>query len=135
MTLRLMTKENTASGSLPSRTARDLEILGSALRVMATEMPARVTLRQCLFLMTVAYAHVTNRSVTVRSIRTFLGDNLGKSIEKSFHLFLEPTDRDPDRLGWITQVQDPNDLRNKELKLTKAGMDFLVPIIESVEGL
>ena len=75
----------------------------------------------------VARAHIRNQSITMAELMTSVGDDergspiLGRSIERTFGLFMEPSKHNPDGLGWVTQQLDEDDRRKKYLKLTDLG--------------
>ena len=125
--------------------AGDFEMLAATLAALSNRTPARTTLRQALFLMTVAYCHAMGRSVTLADTVAICGDSteidpvtglhepvLGRAIEKSAWVFMEPTRAYPDALSWIEQVSDPDDRRKKYLKLTELGQRELASVIASL---
>lgn len=129
-----MTKQ-TASAVLPLSSGKPLKLLTTAFRLCAEVLPSRITLRQCLFISMVAYGHATNQRVSLRTIKTALGDSIGRSIEKSYFIFREPTKRAPDGMGWIEQVADPDDMRQAYLRLTPVGVAALTPLLDTIAGL
>ncbi len=58
---------------------------------------------------------------------------LGRSIERTFGLFMEPTKQNPDGLGWVTQEMDPEDRRKKYPKLTDKGREAVTKITEATK--
>lgn len=121
---------------LPKRSAQDLESLGRALAVIAAGGHDRVTVKQSLFFMSVAYAHAMNHSVTLTDILSaYEGTGaLGGAVRKSYNVFFEKSARHPDALGWIKQEEDPDDRRFKFLKLTERGEEVASDIVEAMRG-
>ncbi len=140
----LQTMTETPSGNrderkplpLPKRSAQDLESLGRALAVIAAGGHDRVTVKQSLFFMSVAYAHAMNHSVTLTDILSaYEGTGaLGGAVRKSYNVFFEKNARFPDALGWIKQEEDPDDRRFKFLKLTERGEEVAADIVEAMRG-
>ena len=127
------------------RFAGDFEMLSAVLASLSLRCPSRTTVRQALFLATVAHLHAMGRSATLTDIVLMLGDSnerdpdtgallpmLGKSIERSAGVFMEPSRHYPDALSWIEQVMDPDDKRKKYLRLTKRGERELADVIDAL---
>lgn len=138
--LQIMTENTTKTRSsgdepskLPARSARDLEDLGRAISALAAVGHERMTVKQSLFFITVAFAHAMGRSVTLSQIQEEAG-SLSGSVRKSYQVFLEKTKRDPDNLGWIYQERDEDDRRVNYLKLTKTGVSVASAIAEAMRG-
>lgn len=117
--------------SLGARSARDLEDLGSALAELAARAHDRLTVKQSLFFITVAFAHAMGRSVTLTDVMTqFEGTgSLGGAIRKSYDVFLPHHG-----LGWITQEENADDRRIKFLKLTDEGVRIVDVILKAMRG-
>jgi hypothetical protein len=136
----------TTSFKLPAHSAQDYENLGAALAVLALAVPARTTIRQALFLAIVCYASAMGRSITLKDVVDAAGDGnehdergapmplLGRAIEKSSAVFFEPHKRNPDGLGWIEQVPNEDDRRQKFLRLTPLGAEACGKIIQALRA-
>lgn len=100
-----------------------LEALKAVFAALGAEAHDRMTVKQSLFFLSVAHAEAMGQSITLTDIlRKYAGSgSLGGSLIKSYAVFLEPTKRDPNNLGWITQEFDENDKRVKYLRLTEKG--------------
>lgn len=125
------------SHSMPQTlSARALKDLGGSLAALSALGHDRMTVKQALFFLTVAYRHAMGQSVTSTDIVTEFESSgaLGGSIRKSFNVFLAPTRRDPDALNWMFQEEDEDDRRNKYLKLTPTGQDVAAALIEALRG-
>lgn len=125
--------KSNVSAVLPARSAADLELLVSALTVLAKAGHERMTVHQALFFLAAAYHDVMNQSVTVSRIREIY-DPLGRSVEKSSLQFLEPSKKNEEALGWLTQKIDEDDRRVRFLHLTDDGQDVVTAIIEAMRG-
>nr|WP_316628370.1 hypothetical protein [uncultured Brevundimonas sp.] len=117
----------------------------AALLLLAKELPNRVTIRQLLTFAMIVEEVSQNHSITIAEIRAKAGpdkgfkenpdgshklgkdgkperaDLLGQSIGRSYQVFLEPTKKEPDALGWLTVEENEDDRRQKFLRLTKEG--------------
>lgn len=117
--------------SLGARSARDLEDLGAALAELAARSHDRLSVKQSLFFITVAFAHAMGRSITLTDIMTQFADtgSLGGAIRKSYGVFL------PEKgLGWITHEENTDDRRIKFLKLTDEGIRIVEIILKAMRG-
>lgn len=128
----MTTKGSPTSQSLAARSARDLEDLSAALAEIAARGHDRLTVKQSLFFMTVAYSHAMGKSVTLKDIRDQFEDtgSLGGAIKKSYDVFLP----NRDGLGWIAQEEDQDDRRRKYLKLTDEGFRIVNLILAAMRG-
>ena len=112
---------------LPASSSTVLQRFLTMNRQLADLLPARIGLKQLLMFSLVGYANAAGRDLTLTEIRQLAGkgsdgeDLLGASIERTYAIFMAPTKRYPDGLGWMTQVGDPDDRRKKFLKLTPTG--------------
>ena len=84
------------------------------------EAPSRLSLRQTVFFLGVARASYDNTGITASELVERFPD-LGRGIEHTYSVFLSPTKRFPDRLGWVEARADPDDARRKVLWLTSKG--------------
>lgn len=128
------------TSTLPSSAVRDLSRLSQALQAIAAELPQRTTLRQAVAFATVATMDAAGRSVTLSELNEALGDDLtgipllGTSFDRVFDSFLEPSKRQPDRLGWLFKELDEDDLRKKYLRLTPKGRKVALRLIEALNA-
>ncbi len=130
-----MTGSTMRSWSSPGG-ATMLESFAGFLLAMTSITPPRASARQMLAFCIVARANIRNESINLADLMTAGGDDgdgkaiLGRSIERTFGLFMEPTRQNPDGLGWVTQELDPDDRRKKYLKLTERGWEAVATITE-----
>ena len=74
------------------------------------------------------------RDVTIAEIRKKAGSDklgeelLGQSIGRSYQLFLKPTKKEPDALGWAYVEENEDDRREKFLRLTPEGEAVAIKI-------
>lgn len=135
-----VTKMPTTSTNGPpmqARSVRDLEMLSGVLSAVALRVPERTSVRQLLFFLTAAFMDIQNRPGGMTDIVDLLGDSdnldakgarkplLGRGIEASYVLFLEPNKRNPDALGWLTAVEDEDNRRRKLIRLTDKGRKII----------
>lgn len=95
---------------------------------LATNTPARTTIRQALAFVMIGEADTNNRPHTLSSLRSSGGRDVYDkevfltSIGRSYQLFLTPELSDDEMaLGWVEQENDPDDKRVKKLRLTAEG--------------
>lgn len=131
LTLTMAAATPPTTQSLGARSARDLEDLGAALAELAARAHDRLTVKQSLFFITVAFAHSMNRSITLTDVMTqFAGSgSLGGAIRKSYDVFLPGKG-----LGWITQEENEDDRRIKFLKLTDEGLRITNIVLKAMRG-
>jgi hypothetical protein len=112
---------------LPSTTAASLEGLTAALAKLAELAPERMTVRQALFLTSLAHREAMGHTATVPLIRE---DRpvLKRAGEKHKECFLAATPRHPDALGWVEQEYDEGDRRMRYLKLTPEGREVVTAL-------
>ncbi|WP_313012509.1 phage terminase large subunit [Brevundimonas sp.] len=105
-----------------------------AVQELARELPPRVTLRQLLTFALIVEEVSMGRDVTIAEIRKKAGSDklgeelLGQSIGRSYQLFLKPTKKEPDALGWAYVEENENDRREKFLRLTPEGEEVALKI-------
>lgn len=132
-------RANASDGSVsppPRLSARALEDMAAGFAALSALGHERLTVRQSLVFLAVAHAHAMGRSITLTDIRhRYAGTGaLGDAIIKSFAMFLPPTKRLPEALGWIVQEEDENDRRFKYLRLTEKGQHVAATVIEALKG-
>jgi DNA-binding MarR family transcriptional regulator len=108
----------------PAVLAAELDSMTDALERLAGYGPNTLTLQQAIFFIAVARRDLRHQRVTMAQIRT---DHpaLGRSIEKSKDILLEPTRSYPQAVSWLTQEHDPEDRRVRYLRLTQRGLEVL----------
>jgi hypothetical protein len=114
-----------------ARSAAALSGLVEAMSIMTKEAHKKMSAQQMLFFFAVAYSDVKKQSTTLSDAMGLYGE-LGRSVEKTLVNFLDPTARVPDALGWLRQVEDPDDRRKKYLVLTDAGIAVIGRITDAL---
>lgn len=104
--------------------AAELDAKTDTLERLSAHSPSTLTLRQTLFFLAVARKDLRHHRVTMSQIRAD-HPSLGRSIEKSKDMLLDPTKTYPKAVGWLTQEHDPQDRRVRYLRLTRRGLDVL----------
>lgn len=108
------------------------ELAGSSafLLYLSDASKGRMTIPQAAFFMAAATADVLGSPKTrTQVLEEYEGFN--HSIRKSYRLLMEPTIRDPDRLGWLTSSTNPYDVREKHLLLTEVGRSVVAGSISA----
>lgn len=106
----------------------------AALQKLAQELPPRVTLRQMLTFAMIVEEVSMGRNITIAHVREKAGADkhgdelLGQSIGRSYQLFLKPTKKEPDALGWAYVEENEDDRREKFLRLTPEGEAVAIKI-------
>lgn len=114
--------------------------MSNAVRLLAMDLPATATIRQVLTFSMIVEQISKGHDTIIAEIREVAGlDNrgtelLGQSIGRSYQVFLEPTKRDPDRLGWLALELDENDNRRKVLRLTDKGEAVALSIAKALKA-
>lgn len=103
-----------------------VEFLYDALRVAAPHMGPRTSVKQLFAFLAVARAEAMGETILLSDIRAIEDPATGKSIvdqtiQQTFAVMMEPSDREPKALGWVRQDIDPDDKRRKPLRLTDKG--------------
>lgn len=129
---------STSQQPLPYHFSHELERFTALLVGVTSITPPRTSARQIMAFCMVAMHHIRNRSTTMADLMHMGGDDergvplLGRSIERTFGLFLDPSKVHPDALAWVTQEADPNDKRRKYLRLTDLGAEAVRKIVGAV---
>jgi len=102
-----------------------------ALEALNEAVPYRATARQLQAFASIVAANAIGERVTLTDLR---GRNaeIAANINKSYQLFLPPSPKDAEALGWVTQHHDANDGRKKYLVLTEAGRAIAVKMAEAM---
>lgn len=126
------------NGELVEIAPHDLTRFTDALWTLTAELPTRISLRQALFFCVFAMGDADKLEITLGDVRDKPASEtdprplFGHGIERAYTVFLEPTERDPDNLGWLHQVESGADRRRKYLRLTPKGQAVVQKILESL---
>lgn len=111
----------------PAVLAAELDGLIGVVERLIPHAPETLTARQLLFFLAVARKDLRHSRVTLSQIRSEF-EGLGRSIEKSKDILLEPSRSYPKAVDWLTQEHDPEDRRVRYLRLTPRGLDLLAHV-------
>jgi hypothetical protein len=102
---------------------KPLASLSAVLLYLAEAGHDRLTINQAAFFLLVAAADARGRPLTLTEIMEKTDGILGRSIVNSYKTLLEPHGRQAKdfALGWLTREPDPDDERQKFLRLTEKG--------------
>ncbi len=92
-----------------------LKNLAEGVQALSVLSPARLSIHQAAIFLRIA---ASEKTLTLGEATQGLGL---VQAGRSHVVFLEPTRRDPDGLGWIRLIPDEDDLRVKHVVLTEAG--------------
>lgn len=112
----------------PAVLAAELDGLTGVVERLIPLAPETLTARQLLFFLAVARKDLRHSRVTLSQIKGEF-EGIGRSIEKSKDMLLEPSRAYPKAVGWLTQEHDPEDRRVRYLRLTPRGLDVLAAIV------
>lgn len=103
-----------------------------AVSVLAAEAPERMSLPQLLFFLHAAEADLSGQPSTFTAIREALGSEVGRSVNTTYKVLIEPTKSNPNALGWLMRQTDPSDERMKYLLLTPKGRLVMGKVSEAL---
>lgn len=103
--------------------------VSEALGALAELLPERTSLSQILFFLHAARADMLGKPKRFSDIKEDLGDRINRSLHTTYKLFLSDGNlregaRQPG-LGWLYTEANPQDLREKFIRLTPAGKKLL----------
>jgi len=148
--LRLVQKDSAMASIKPH--VWTFSTFATAIHALAQELPTRVTVRQLLTFAMIVEQISKGQNVTIAHIRELAGDDktfktnadgsfklndkgerehnelLGQSIGRSYQVFLKPTKKEPDALGWFDVEANEDDRREKFLRLTPEGEAMAISI-------
>lgn len=114
----------------PATLATELDKLADVMKVVIKQAPETLTARQLLLFLAVARKESMQHQATLTQIMSD-HSGLGRSIERSKAMLLEPSKAYPKAAGWLTQEHDPKDQRVRHLRLTPRGTDVLALMLGS----
>lgn len=114
------------------KSASALGDLSSAMIVLAENAPDRMSLSQGIFFVITAGAILGGKMPTYSSVKEVVGDQVNRSLHNTYRVLLEPSRLYPQGLGWLKQVPNPNDAREKFLTLTPEGRRVVREVLEGL---
>jgi hypothetical protein len=136
--LRVFSPKESVMASIKTE-ATTITQFATALEALAFELPSRVTLRQLLVFAMICEKVAMGHDTTIAEIREKAGADksgqalLGQSMGRSYQLFLKPTKKEPDNLGWAYVEENEDDRRQKFLRLTKEGEAIALRIAKALK--
>lgn len=106
-----------------------------ALIRLAEFSPERTTLAQMTFFLLAAKADLLGKPATFTEIKEQAGPVINRSLHTTYQVFLDKPlkryDYDSKRTGlaWLTREENPNDNRQKFLRLTPSGQKVLEKVL------
>lgn len=117
---------------------KGLEDFSKALMILAELMPDRATTSQACFFLMAARADLAGRPATFTEIKEKAGETIGKSMHTTYKVFLKGSRRTKgaERAGleWLTAIENPDDNRQKFLKLTPSGRRVISELAPALPG-
>lgn len=114
--------------------AAELGSFSSALITLTDLLPERITLSQAAFFLLTAAADVAGQRPTFTEIKEVLGPAVGRSLHSTYRSLLTPSKAVPYGAGLLERFENPDDNRQKILKLTPKGRALMMELVESLEG-
>jgi hypothetical protein len=110
---------------------KQLASLSARILYLAEEGHERLTINQAAFFLMVATAEARGSPLTLQEILDSTEGVIGRSIQNSYKVLLEPRGRDPKEyaLGWVSREADPDDERRKFLRLTQKGREVAATML------
>lgn len=112
----------------------ELADFSSALITLTTLLPERITLSQAAFLILTATADIAGQRPTYTEIKEVLGPAVGRSLHSTYRSLLTPSKAVPYGAGLLERFENPDDNRQKILKLTPKGRALMLELVEALKG-
>lgn len=135
-----MPRQNTRTSAQLTRHVGELTDFSTALIALAELVPERTTLGQITFFLLAGIADIKGSAATFTEIKEAVGPAVNRSLHTTYRLFLDrpsrrsDTGKSRDGLGWLYREENPDDNRQKFLKLTDAGRLVLAEVVEAMNG-
>jgi hypothetical protein len=114
----------------------DFEDFSTAMTALAERAPERLTLSQMVFFLLAGVADLRGQPATFSQIKEDAGSTINRSLHTTYKVFLEgKANRRKDRpnhpagMGWLTRTTNPDDEREKFLRLTPEGRDVFQALL------
>ncbi|SKB50127.1 hypothetical protein SAMN06295937_1007102 [Sphingopyxis flava] len=111
---------------------KPLASLSAGMLYLAQAGHEKLTINQAVFFLLVAAADARGSPLTLQEILENSDGALSPGIKNSYKALLEVNTRTSNEryaLGWITREVDPNDERQKYLRLTKKGREVAMAVM------
>jgi hypothetical protein len=114
--------------------AGDLRSFSQAMTILADLAPERMTLSQAIFFVLAGTADLAGQDPTYSEIKLAVGDKINRSLNTTYRILLGPSRLYPNGLGWLRQEINPQDNREKFLRLTDEGRRVLDQVATAIDG-
>lgn len=95
-----------------------------------------MTVPQALFFCAVIEADLMHIDITFTEIREAIGGTISKSLHSTYKSMMEPRGRtNPNGMGWMVAEPNPDDLRERYLRLTPKGHAVANAVFDAVTKL
>ena len=101
-----------------------------ALTLLASLLPERITLSQATFFLLTASADIAGKQPTYTEIKETLGPAVNRSLHSTYRSLLTPSKAVPYGAGLLERFENPDDNRQKILKLTEKGRELINQLID-----
>ena len=106
----------------------DFNAFAKAMTALAELTPERMTLSQAIFFVQAAADDLKGESPTYSTVREKLGEKINRSLHTTYRVLLAKSRVYPKGLGWLKAEVNPDDNRQKFLKLTPKGREALAAV-------
>lgn len=96
--------------------------------ILSNHAPNRLSLPQASFFALAAICDRAGRPGYVTELRDALGDRSGRSVQNSYRVFLAPSKKRPNGLGWLRH-SITMDGRRKLVRLTPEGRTIIEKVL------
>jgi hypothetical protein len=127
--------QSVARGTSPQLWKRVGELGASSafLLYLADVGSERLTLQQAAFFMLAATAEAAGKPATRSELLGTYGDSFREAIRNNYRQLLEPSRLYPKALGWLAAEENPDDIREKLLRLTDEGKSVIEGALLALE--
>ena len=105
-----------------------------ALTLLTTLLPERITLSQATFFLMTASADIAGKQPTFTEIKDALGPAVNRSLHSTYRSLLTPSKAVPYGAGLLERYENPDDNRQKILKLSKKGRELIMQMVDQLGG-
>jgi hypothetical protein len=102
------------------------------MTIVADMAPERMTMSQAIFFILAGTADLAGRDPTYSAIKHAVGDKINRSLNTTYRILLAPSRLYPNGLGWLRQEPNPNDSREKFLRLTNSGRAVMKEVLNAL---
>lgn len=116
----------------------ELRDFSASMIVLAELAPERMTMAQGIFFLLAATADLKGNPATFSAIRETVGPVINRSLHTTYKVLLQgPSRKDNPKqkgLDWLYRETNPEDEREKFLRLTERGRVVIISVIIAITG-